>query len=190
MHHVIRVMALPVSFPASFSVCVCVCVPDTHSHYVVTVDNRLEGRRSETANSGHTSTLSAHQFDTDDQRSGGRSVVQNRYLWLRSLLEEHQCRGKEGEHTRILKLKSNHWALRWSSVAHGGWAHLWFFMCIKTFLDLFLINVTESPDLRNKKLVENSKKYISDVTTNLPCSDWLDWGTCTACDPVSQHSIW
>lgn len=49
------------------------------------------------------------QFDTDDQRGGGRFEVQNWYLWLGSLLR--------------------------------------FFMCIKTFLDLVLINVTESSDL-------------------------------------------
>lgn len=50
------------------SSCNWVCEPDTHGHYGVSLDYRLEGRRSETANTGHTSTFSAHQLDTDDER--------------------------------------------------------------------------------------------------------------------------
>lgn len=73
------------------SSCKWVCVPDTHGHYAVSLDYRLEGRRSETANTGHTSTFSAHQLDTDDERGWGSFVVQDRYLWLGSLLEGHQC---------------------------------------------------------------------------------------------------
>lgn len=49
---------------------------------------------------------------------------------------------------------------------HGGSSHLRFFMRIKSFLDLVLINVTESSDLRNKKLVGNRKKQNVDALTN------------------------
>lgn len=147
-------------------------------HYVVNWDYRPEGRRSR-----HTDTHSAHQFDTDDERGGGRCVVHNWDLRLGSLLERRRRkRNNEGS-------QPERWAFRCSSVdPQGGWSHLGFFMCIKTFTDLVLVNVTESSDLGNNTLV--GKNLNGDAVTNLPSSDWLDWGICTVYGPVSQHSIW
>lgn len=86
--------------------CVCVCVSCAR-HTPLTIMSLtqitdLRDRRSETANIQHTNTLSAHQFNADDERGGGGFVVQNWDFWLRSLLEGHQQRERETRKPHIM----------------------------------------------------------------------------------------
>lgn len=74
--------------------------------------------------------------------------MQNRDLWLRPLLEGHRQREKD----------TNHISELWDSdpLEESGWgtlvvpSHLGLLVCVKAFLDLVFIHITESSDLKNE----------------------------------------